>query len=139
MGGKPRLPQPKRERPYKSPLDRAAGFEVIWQHVSALFEVARQIANASFVYVIAEEDGPIKIGSAVDPILRLRSLQTGNPRRLRVEHVLLGDADLERLLHELWEPFAIKSARVQRRQRPDAAPGTEGFTGGHPHAARADP
>ena len=59
-----------RQRSFKSPLDRAAGYEVVWQQVSPLFEAARSIVNAEFVYCIGEEHGgPLKIGSAKDPIL----------------------------------------------------------------------
>jgi hypothetical protein len=111
----------------KSPLDKAKGYEVVWKQVAPLFDAARAYGNASFVYVIGEaDDGPIKIGVSKDPISRLRTMQTGNPRRLRIEYVLMGDTNIERLLHELWEPFAIFSARTAGK--PDAAPGTEWFT-----------
>lgn len=115
------------ERAYDSPLDKAAGFEVVWPQVTELFNEARRLEGTSFVYFIGEyeDDGPVKIGVAKDPIKRLRQMQTGNPRRLRVEYVLLGFRDTEKLLHELWEPFAISSARTRRRV--DAAPGTEWF------------
>jgi hypothetical protein len=82
-----------------SPLDKAAGHEVAWRRVSDVFDAARQIRNCKFVYFIGEDDdGPVKIGVAKDPISRLRAMQTGNPRRLRVEHVLVGDMDVEKLL-----------------------------------------
>lgn len=109
-----------------SPIDKAKGYEVVWQQVSDLFGAARSIQAVSFVYLIGEEDdGPVKIGVAKDPIARLRTMQTGNPRRLRIEQALVGHGTLEKLLHELWEPFAIKSAGAQRRV--DGAPGTEWF------------
>lgn len=109
-----------------SPIDKAKGYEVAWQQVSPLFEAARGVQGASFVYFIGEEDdGPIKIGLAKDPVSRLRGMQTGNPRRLRIEWVLIGHGTLEKLLHELWESFAIRSARAQRTI--GAAPGTEWF------------
>lgn len=117
---------PLERQMFKSPLDHAKAYELVWNQVSELFEIARLMRDVSFVYVIGEEtDGPIKIGVAKDPVKRLRSMQTGNPRRLRVEHVLLGRTDLEKLLHEMWEPFAIKSLR--NRGKVDAAPGTEWF------------
>lgn len=111
--------------PMLNPLDRAKGHEVAWRQVSPVFNVARSIqGDVSFVYLIGEVgDGPIKVGLAKDPIARLRSMQTGNPRRLRLERVLFGDAVVERLLHELWEPFAIRSAN----SKVDAPPGTEWF------------
>lgn len=116
---------------YKSPLDKAKGYEVIWPQVAPLFEAARNIVNCCFVYVIAEADGPLKIGKANDPISRLRTMQTGNPRRLRIEHVLIGDIALEKLLHDYWESFAILSARGEANRGKgnlNAAPGTEWFS-----------
>jgi hypothetical protein len=116
---------------YRSPIDKAKGYELIWSQVAPLFEATRQVVNASFVYVIGEaDDGPLKIGKATDPIIRLRSMQTGNPRRLRLEYVLVGDIALEKLLHDYWETFAILSARGEANRgkgNPNAHPGTEWF------------
>lgn len=114
-----------RTRKVRSPIDKAKGYEIIWPQVSGLFEATRNLDKASFVYFIGEADGPIKIGVSKDPISRLRTMQTGNPRRLRIEHVLLGDMAIEKLLHEFWEPHAIFSSRAAGR--PNAAPGTEWF------------
>ena len=114
------------ERSFSSPIDRAAGFELNWPKTSPLFEAARNIPKPCFVYLIAEgEDGPLKIGKATDPVKRLREMQTGNSRRLRVERVILGDRQIEKLFHEMWEPFAIISSR--NRSRAGAPPGTEWF------------
>jgi hypothetical protein len=112
----------------KSPLDKAKGYEVVWKQVAPLFRRgARPTATPrSSTSSAKADDGPIKIGVSKDPISRLRTMQTGNPRRLRIEYVLMGDTNIERLLHELWEPFAIFSARTAGK--PDAAPGTEWFT-----------
>jgi hypothetical protein len=114
-----------KKRKVASPLDKAKGYEIVWAQVAPLFEAARGYGQMSYVYVIGEEDGPLKIGTAKDPIARLRGLQTGNPRRLRVEYVLVGDAHIEKLLHEMWESFAIFSSRHTGNS--DAAPGTEWF------------
>jgi T5orf172 domain len=120
-----RQPLAQTKRPLKSPLDRAGGWELVWNQVTPVFEAARDVLDACFVYVIGEEDGgPFKIGSAIDPVKRLRDLQVGNPRRLRVEYVLLGDEQMERLLHQVWEEFAIRS---HRGKKVDALPGTEWF------------
>ena len=110
----------------RSPIDKAKGYEIVWNQVSPLFDAARACITPSFVYLIGEADnGPLKIGVSKDPIARLRTMQTGNPRRLRIEYVLLGGMAIEKLLHELWEPFAVLSARSTGK--PDAAPGTEWF------------
>lgn len=109
----------------KSPLDKAAGYEVVWQQVSTLFEAARRIQDMQFVYFIGEpDDGPVKIGTTKDPIARLRKMQTGNPRRLRIEHVLVGDESVEKLLHEFWGSHAIYAPH---RRAKAMTPGTEWF------------
>lgn len=54
----------------------------------------------SQVYFIgAEVTGLIKIGCAVNPQARLRSLQTGSPDRLSIIATVPGDAAMERGLH----------------------------------------
>lgn len=116
-----------RKRTHASPIDKAKGYEIVWRQVSAVFEAARPIQNASFVYFIGEEtDGPLKIGVSKDPISRLRAMQTGNSRRLRIEQILVGTLDTEKLLHEIWASYAIYSARTEGKA--DALPGTEWFT-----------
>lgn len=117
--------QNSRKHQHKSPIDKAKGYEVVWNQVSDLFDAARPFDVDSFVYVTGEDDGPLKIGLSRDPIARLRGMQTGNPRRLRIEYALIGDMPLEKLLHQFWEPFAIHSAR--NAGKPDALPGTEWF------------
>lgn len=110
-----------------SPLDKARGFEIEdWERVAGLFSAARRIINPAFVYFIGEEDnGPLKIGTAKCPIARLRSMQTGNPRRLRIENVLVGDRHIEGLFHDMWEEFAIFAPH--NKGKLDARPGTEWF------------
>jgi hypothetical protein len=98
-----------------SPLDKAYGHEVSWPATSALFELSRDVVSG-FVYVIGEEDGgAVKIGVASDPVKRLRQMQTGNPRRLRIEYVLFGGLSLEKQLHEIWRDLACRSRRAQVR------------------------
>lgn len=124
-GGKPFAGTP-RKRKTSSPLDKAKGHEVIWSQVAGVFEAMRPYEGAIFVYVIGEpDDGMLKIGVSKDPIARLRTMQTGNPRRLRIEYVLAGSMQLEKLMHELWESHAIVSARNQGKH--NVAPGTEWF------------
>jgi hypothetical protein len=55
--------------------------------------------DSSYVYVIRGPDGPVKIGVAKRPITRLKTLQTGNPHRLRLLLVVPGSEKLESLLH----------------------------------------
>jgi len=119
-------PYTKRTLAYVSPLDKARPHEVVWNEVNTLFDAARGYQGITFVYFVGEAgDGPMKIGVSKDPITRLRSMQTGNPRRLRIERVLAGSVLTEKLLHELWEPHAIYSATSAGKV--GAAPGTEWF------------
>lgn len=112
-------------RHMESPLDRANGREVNWPQASPVFNSARRIgAGLMFVYFIAEiDDGPIKIGVAKDPVQRLRGMQTGNPRRLRIEYILIGNRETEQLLHEIWREYAIPAPG----RKVDSGPGTEWF------------
>lgn len=124
--GRSALVPPKRQDRYRSPIDKAKGYEVIWQQVAPVFEATRDLQGVEFVYFIGEEDdGPVKIGHSKDPIARLRAMQTGNPRRLRVEHVLVGGLHTEQVLHEIWAKHAIISTR--QKGKVDALPGTEWF------------
>jgi hypothetical protein len=114
-----------------TPLDQAKAYEVVWDQVAPIFEASRRIQNPSFVYLIGEEEGPVKIGVATNPVKRLRTMQTGNPRRLRIEWVLVGDGDLEKMLHKVWQSFGIWSTKNEQAQQrwPDLpyTPGTEWF------------
>src|SRR2546423_1912720 len=113
-------------RGWMSPIDKAHPREVIWANVSEIFETSRGIKGCCFVYAIGEDgDGPVKIGKAKDPIKRLRTMQTGNPRRLRIEAAIVGDRHIEKLLQEIWEAHAIRSIRQETKK--DAPPGTEWF------------
>lgn len=115
--------RPARKRTFKSPLDKALTHEVEWQKVASVFEAATSLEKPSFVYFVGEYyDGPVKIGVTRNPIDRLRQMQTGNSRRLTIERVLVGNLACEKLIHELWEPFAMMA--VNRRTR---NPGTEWF------------
>lgn len=108
----------------KNPLDKAKGHEVVWQNVSDLFAAAARFDNATFVYFISEgDDGAVKVGYAADPVARLRQMQTGNPRRLRIEYVLLGTKRLEKSVHRLWEAHAVPAATARK----GGAPRTEWF------------
>lgn len=109
-----------------NPLDRARAFEVVWDNVEPIFKIGKALANPAYVYFIGEEDsGPVKIGSAKNPITRLRSLQVGNPRRLRLEYVLLGEMCTERMFHQFWSYYAIRS--LVAKGKPSGPVGTEWF------------
>lgn len=67
----------------------------------------RHNAAALFAYFIQEaDDGPIKIGEAVNPVKRLEAMQCGNPRALRIEAVILAGRNTEWQLHGYWRAAA---------------------------------
>lgn len=70
------------------------------QHLDFWTPHLERRGERSFVYVIQGSTGtPIKVGIARDPRSRLRGLQTGNPRLLRLLYVIPGGAAMERALH----------------------------------------
>lgn len=86
----------------------------------------------NFVYFIQQgTDGPIKIGSSVDPQARLRALQTANPHPLRLLAKAPGDVRDERALHERFSEHRINGclewfspapdllAHIRHANRPD--------------------
>lgn len=58
------------------------------------------------VYFIREGiDGPVKIGSSVNPKGRIATLQTANPTPLFLLGHIPGDERLEKILHNRFRPF----------------------------------
>ena len=51
------------------------------------------------LYVIEEEGGNFKVGVSNDVVQRLKMLQCGNPRKLRVVEVFDNEPGLEKLIH----------------------------------------
>lgn len=84
--------------------DRAGVLESLRMSVlSKTLQTSKQLAlnisdnvDQSYVYFIADKSGPIKIGVARQPSIRLKNLQTGNPRHLRLIAVLLTSGEYER-------------------------------------------
>lgn len=69
------------------------------QHLA--FWLLRYVRPESYVYVLQSETAgtPIKVGIARDVKARIATLQTGNPQRLRLLHVVPGDHVLEWNFH----------------------------------------
>jgi hypothetical protein len=67
----------------------------------------------SYVYLISESDeGPVKVGVAGNPYARIRELQTGNPKRLRLVHTWAlfdrpGAFTVERLVLEEMSEYRL--------------------------------
>lgn len=51
------------------------------------------------LYVIQSSSGEVKIGRAVDPVSRLKQLQTGSPHALRLALIVKGAGGYERTVH----------------------------------------
>ena len=51
-----------------------------------------------FIYVIGADDGPQKIGFSNDVDRRLGTLQTGNPRKLKIHYIVEVPEDQVRLV-----------------------------------------
>lgn len=100
----------------RSLLDGVHAQEINWStNVQKIIcEPQRRGFEIGFVYLMAEDDGPFKIGSANHPITRLRALQTGNPRLLKLEHLIIGTLEKERLL-QLWAREFVVPGRVRQR------------------------
>lgn len=63
----------------------------------------------SFVYFIQQgDDGPVKIGVAVDPESRRRILQVGNPAELHIRHTVPGSFHLEYELHGRFGEWRVR-------------------------------
>jgi hypothetical protein len=70
-----------------------------------------RVDSPMFVYFITEgKDSTeyVKIGQAQDPFRRLLGLQTGNPRSLWLNAVLLASDELEGDLHELYKDYGTR-------------------------------
>ena len=68
--------------------------------VQDVIKAWRTAGVTQFVYFIQEADGgPVKIGTAADPLKRCAMLQCGNHRELIVRYAIPGDATVETSLH----------------------------------------
>jgi hypothetical protein len=65
----------------------------------------RAAGVSEFVYLMQMgDDGPVKVGRALDPDKRCYELQCGNPEQLVVRDAIPGGATVESLLHQnFWE------------------------------------
>ena len=59
-------------------------------------------------FMRAGDNGPVKIGSARDPAIRLRYFRTGNPEPLSIVRVIEGGRKEERALHQAFRHLRIQ-------------------------------
>jgi hypothetical protein len=57
-------------------------------------------SRTTYIYFVREVDGPVKIGYAQEPRVRLGTLQVGNPRELYMLSWIEAPREFERVLHQ---------------------------------------
>lgn len=100
-----------REPPAPEPVqvDRAALDDLgFWESSGVEIE-------AYTYFMQAEAGGPVKIGVAKKPLERLALLQTGNPQRLVIRHVL--PLNCERFMHAEYEEHRLVGEWFERDER----------------------
>lgn len=78
-------------------------FEPMWQHCRTCPE-----PRAWLYYIQAGDDGPVKVGLAVNPYDRLSTLQQGNAVTLTLRSVEWTCKHAEKFLHEIYAPAHIR-------------------------------
>ena len=73
-----------------------------------LKDILKQKELEGYVYFIADNNGRIKIGKAIDPHVRMRDLQIGNPDKLTLLFYVNGGYRLENRVHALLYDFRIQ-------------------------------
>jgi hypothetical protein len=71
-------------------------------------------AVPQFVYFIAAEDGPVKIGVATKPKNRLKELQTSHHQRLAILATCDGDVELEKAYHKRFAAHRLSGEWFER-------------------------
>lgn len=64
--------------------------------------------NDHLYFIQTSNMGMIKIGRSIDPLKRLKQLQTGNPHILKLIHVFYNQGDKENYLHFHLKEFRLK-------------------------------
>lgn len=69
----------------------------------------KHVDTPQFVYFIQSVDGgPVKIGTAENPVKRLAMLQCGNPQELAIRQVLAGGREVEQNWHDYWRSAHLR-------------------------------
>lgn len=77
-------------------------------HYPTKREVSRARVAARWVYFIRSEDGPIKIGSALNPWTRFANIRASNSSRLKLIGFVEGGGILETELHRLLAGYRVR-------------------------------
>lgn len=74
----------------------------------------KEEGESEMVYVISDGSGFVKIGNTSNLNARLKQLQCGNPRDLKVLYTIPdGGIDLERALHMRYEKYRISTIQIE--------------------------
>lgn len=74
----------------------------------------KEESGSEMVYVISDGSGFVKIGSTSDLNTRLKQLQCGNPRDLKVLYTIPdGHVDLEHALHMRYAEYRISTLQIE--------------------------
>ena len=77
---------------------------VYWEIINPF----KQSKSGKYIYIIqAKNGGPIKIGIAIHPRMRLKDLQIGNPNELQIIKLIEGGIKEERELHRKFKKYQL--------------------------------
>lgn len=62
----------------------------------------------SVYFIVTEDETLVKVGSALDPVKRLKQIQTSCPDRLRLYGVAVGGFRGEQALHALFHAYRVR-------------------------------
>jgi hypothetical protein len=81
-------------------------------------KVRDAVAKIGTVYVLRDDaNARVKIGTALNPLMRMRDLQTGSSNRLRLIAMLPGGRRAERDLQNIWPERRIGGEWFDDRDR----------------------
>lgn len=81
-------------------------------------KVRDAVAKIGMVYVLRDDaNGRVKIGTALNPLSRMRDLQTGSSTRLRLLAMMAGGRKVEQEFHALWSERRLAGEWFDDRDR----------------------
>ena len=90
------------------PIGIVALPELMEMEFPDVLEECKRTSCGRVYFIQAGDDGPIKIGWAIDPWDRMATLQTGNPQTLHLRRWVTGTRSMERYLHRQFRADRIR-------------------------------
>jgi hypothetical protein len=75
---------------------------------------AAEFRDGQVVYFVGSDDGPVKIGTTKEPLVRLQRMQAGSPVPLRILAAVPGGAKLEAGYHRAFAHRRLHGEWFQR-------------------------